>query len=106
MNVKCGGNIQLCWIVQIRWLKEQRINVRTTQDAERLAAYETGNYRAEDCLIRYIDGKEPSEDLGYTFKYVGDPRELTEGQFDLKVWLRRMGRHAAADKLEAAKCEE
>jgi hypothetical protein len=81
-------------------------HVRTTQDAKRLAAYETANYRAEDCLIRYTDGKEPSEDLGYTFKFVGDPCELTEGEFDLKVWLRRMGRHAAADKLEAAKCEK
>ncbi|GIC93114.1 gamma-glutamylcyclotransferase family protein [Aspergillus udagawae] len=76
--------------------------VRTTQDAERLAEYETGNYCAEDCLIRYTDGMESSEDLGYTFKFVGDPRELSEGEFDLKVWLRRMGRHAAADKLQAA----
>ncbi|GFF37011.1 hypothetical protein IFM51744_03318 [Aspergillus udagawae] len=76
--------------------------VHTTQDAERLAAYETGNYCAEDCLIRYMDGMEPSEDLGYTFKFVGDPRELSDGEFDLKVWLRRMGRHAAADKLQAA----
>ncbi|GFF78032.1 hypothetical protein IFM62136_09716 [Aspergillus lentulus] len=81
-------------------------HVRTTQDAERLTAYETGNYRAEDCLIRYTDGKEPSEDLGYAFKFDGDPHELSEGKFDLKVWLRQMGRHAAADKLEAAKCEK
>ncbi|GIJ91805.1 hypothetical protein Asppvi_010778 [Aspergillus pseudoviridinutans] len=74
-------------------------HVQTTQDAERLAAYETDNYRAEHCLIRYTDGKEPSEELGYTFKFVGALSELTEGEFDLKVWLRRVGRHAAADKL-------
>jgi hypothetical protein len=77
-------------------------HVRTTQDAERLAAYETESYRAVPCRIRYTDGEEPSEDLGYTFKFVGDMRELSEGEFDLKVWFRRMGRHAAADKLDAA----
>ncbi|KAF7116898.1 hypothetical protein CNMCM5793_005528 [Aspergillus hiratsukae] len=80
-------------------------HVRTTQDAERLAAYETANYCAEPCLIRYTDGKEPSEDLGYTFKFVGSLSELSEGEFDLKVWLRRMGRQAAADKLDAARDE-
>ncbi|RHZ69156.1 hypothetical protein CDV55_103947 [Aspergillus turcosus] len=80
-------------------------HVRTTQDAERLAAYETGSYRAEPCLIRYTDGKEPSEDLGYTFNFVGNLSELSEGEFDLKIWLRRIGRQAAADKLDAARSE-
>ncbi|GFF58622.1 conserved hypothetical protein [Aspergillus udagawae] len=80
-------------------------HVHTTRDAERLAVYETGNYRAESYLIKYMDGKEPSEDLGYMFKFVRDQRELSEGDFDLKVWLRWMGRQAAVNKLEAAKSE-
>lgn len=80
-------------------------HVRTTQDGERLAVYETGNYCAEPCLLRYTDGKEPSEDLGYTFKFVGDLSELSEGEFDLKVWLRRMGRQAAANKLDVGRSE-
>ncbi|PYH40438.1 gamma-glutamylcyclotransferase family protein [Aspergillus saccharolyticus JOP 1030-1] len=81
-------------------------HVRTSQDAARLAAYETGSYRVEACLIRYTDGEEPAEDLGQTFKFVGDTRDLSAGEFDLKIWLRRMGRHAAADGLEVASSEK
>lgn len=67
-------------------------NVQTVEDGEKLAAYETGNYRTESCLIHYTDGKEPSQELGYTFLFAGNPNDLSEGSFDLKVWLRRMGR--------------
>ncbi|RAL15446.1 gamma-glutamylcyclotransferase family protein [Aspergillus homomorphus CBS 101889] len=77
-------------------------HVRTTQDAEKLAAYETGSYRVESCRIRYTDGEEPADELGYVFEFVGHPSELNEGEFDLKVWLRRMGRRAVADGLEVA----
>ena len=67
----------------------------------RLAAYETQNYQADPCRIRYTDGKEPADDIGYTFKFKGNPKELSEGSFDLRVWLERMGRLAAVEKLDA-----
>ncbi|KAL1875522.1 hypothetical protein Plec18167_005458 [Paecilomyces lecythidis] len=76
-------------------------HVSTVEDGEKLAAYETRNYRPETCWINYMDGEEPSREIGSTFKFVGDRQELSEGRFDLKVWLRRMGRAAALEKLEA-----
>jgi hypothetical protein len=78
-------------------------HVQTVEDGGRLAAYETGNYKTESCLINYMDGKEPSQDLGYTFMFAGNPNDLSKGSFDLKVWLRRMGRQAALEKLDAKK---
>ena len=75
-------------------------NVGSVEDGGKLAAYETGYYRAERCLIRYVDGEETGTDVGSTFKFVGDWRELSEGRFDLKVWLKRMGRTKALEKLE------
>lgn len=75
--------------------------VRTLQEGERLAAYETGNYHTVPCRIRYTDGKEPEDDIGYVFQFVGDHRELSEGKFDLRVWLRRMGRGGVMDGLDA-----
>jgi hypothetical protein len=73
------------------------------EEGERLATYETSNYRTEPCLMKYTDGKEPAEDLGYTFKFAGNPKDLSEGSFDLRVWLKMMGTHAAVDKLDAKK---
>lgn len=75
-------------------------HVSTVEDGEKLAAYETRNYRIERCWINYLDKKEPSREIGSTFKFVGDRGDLSEGQFDLKVWLKRMGRTAALEKLE------
>lgn len=69
-------------------------HVRTVGDAERLAGYETGRYRAKACLVRYMDGQKPVRDLGYTFTFVGDLGDLREGVFDLRVWLERRGRQA------------
>ncbi|KAK2873580.1 hypothetical protein FQN49_002267 [Arthroderma sp. PD_2] len=76
-------------------------DVESVEDGEKLAAYETGNYRPRLVYIEYIDGKEPSEQPGFSFLFVGNARDLTEGSFDLGVWLRRMGRQAALDKLDA-----
>ncbi|KJX98216.1 poly(A) polymerase pla1 like protein [Zymoseptoria brevis] len=60
--------------------------------AARLANYETKAYRPRPCSIRLEnEGDEEAVD-GYTFKYGGDTRELSEGSFDLEVWLMRMGR--------------
>ena len=32
---------------------------------------------------------------------MGDEREISEGMFDLRVWLRRMGRGGAVERLDA-----
>ncbi|GAD95576.1 conserved hypothetical protein [Paecilomyces variotii No. 5] len=76
-------------------------HISTVEDGKKLAAYETRNYRPEPCWINYKDGKEPLRENGSTFKFVGDPYALSEGQFDLKAWLRRVGRVKALEKLEA-----
>ncbi|CDM38409.1 hypothetical protein DTO013E5_9724 [Penicillium roqueforti] len=78
-------------------------HVKTVEHGERLAAYETQNYQASPCRIRYTDGKEPADDVGYTFKFKGNRKDLSEGIFDLRVWLERMGRLAAVEKLDAKK---
>lgn len=78
-------------------------NVQTIEDGGKLAEYETRNYRAQPCFITYTDDKEPATADGNAFTFVGDPRELDEGEFDLKLWLRRMGRGEAVDGMEAAR---
>ncbi|KAL6915145.1 hypothetical protein ACHAPO_010320 [Fusarium lateritium] len=70
--------------------------VLSVADAKRLAEYETNSYKTEPCLIQYMDGKEPSEDYGYVFMFVGNPGDLSDGEFDLEQWLRRMGRHSVS----------
>ena len=74
--------------------------VQTVEHGGRLAAYETSNYCTHPCRIEYTDGKAPAQDFGYTFKFIGNQRDLSEGAFDLSVWLKRMGRHAAIDGLD------
>lgn len=69
-------------------------HVQSVAHAKRLAEYETNNYRAKPCLIQYTDGGEPAKDFGRVFMFVGNPRDLEEGDFDLQTWLRRMGRQA------------
>ncbi|KAL4746651.1 hypothetical protein BDW72DRAFT_210251 [Aspergillus terricola var. indicus] len=70
------------------------------QHAERLAEYETGNYRPGACQIVYSD--DPTDELkdkaveeqGYVFQFVGDMNDLSEGVFDLGTWLKLIGRGA------------
>jgi hypothetical protein len=69
-------------------------HVETEEHGERLASYETDNYRADPCRINYTDGKEPVDDFGFVFKFVGNVRDLSDGTFDLGTWLRRMKRVA------------
>jgi gamma-glutamylcyclotransferase (GGCT)/AIG2-like uncharacterized protein YtfP len=71
-------------------------HVQSVAQAKRLAEYETNSYRAKPCLIQYTDGKEPAEDLGHVFMFVGNPRDLQPGDFDLEKWLKRMGREPAS----------
>ncbi|KAE8374949.1 hypothetical protein BDV26DRAFT_295468 [Aspergillus bertholletiae] len=58
-------------------------HVETEDHGERLASYETDNYRASPCLINYTDGNEPVDDFGHVFKFVGNVRDLSDGTFDL-----------------------
>lgn len=74
-------------------------NVKTVEGGEKLAAYETTSNRAEPCLIKYTDHHGPPEELGYTFKFIGESSDLTEGTFNLRTWLKRTGRQSLADKL-------
>lgn len=57
--------------------------------AEKLAYYETNNYRPEPCNIYYKDG---SQKTGYLFKFCWDPNDLSEGSFNLDTWLKCMKR--------------
>jgi gamma-glutamylcyclotransferase (GGCT)/AIG2-like uncharacterized protein YtfP len=67
-------------------------NVEHGRHGEGLAKYETRAYRPVPCLICFTDGGEPKEVMGMTFKYAGTPTGISEGSFDLKVWLKKMGR--------------
>ncbi|OJJ44872.1 hypothetical protein ASPZODRAFT_134274 [Penicilliopsis zonata CBS 506.65] len=73
-------------------------NVQTVKAGEKLAAYETNNYTFKACLIEYTDGQKPADDLGHAFLFAGNPHDLTEGTFDLKTWLRRMGRQDTKER--------
>ncbi|KAL4942186.1 hypothetical protein BDV06DRAFT_235580 [Aspergillus oleicola] len=67
-------------------------HVERIEHAERLAEYETSAYRAEACEIEYTDGEVPKREQGFTFMFVGNPRDLTEEGFGSENWLRRPGR--------------
>jgi hypothetical protein len=77
--------------------------LQTVADAQKLADYETRNYTPVVRDIRYSDGQSPAQQAGYVFLFTGNPNDLSEGTFNLKVWLRRMGRQAALDKLDSQK---
>jgi len=78
-------------------------NVQTVADAQKLADYETRNYTLVARDIRYSDGKSPAQQTGHVFLFDGNPKDLSEGTFDLRVWLKQVGRQEALDKLDARK---
>ncbi|RBR18670.1 uncharacterized protein FIESC28_05947 [Fusarium coffeatum] len=67
-------------------------HVQSVAHGKRLAEYETTSYRVQPCLVKYIDGKEPAKNDGYVFMFVGNPRDLEEGDFHLAKWRERVGR--------------
>lgn len=77
--------------------------VQSVGDADKLAAYETENYTTVSCDIVFRDGREPRRQMGSVFVFDGDSGDLSEGRFDLRVWLRRVGRLAALEKVDATK---
>lgn len=50
---------------------------------DKLARYETSNYREHNCIIRFTADEDV---IGTTFEWAGDESELREGSFDLKDW--------------------
>lgn len=58
--------------------------VKGSKMKDRLAAYETDNYREHRCLIS-VDGTK-DEVMGTTFLWAGDDALLKEGSFDLRDW--------------------
>jgi gamma-glutamylcyclotransferase (GGCT)/AIG2-like uncharacterized protein YtfP len=69
--------------------------VQSVTHAKRLAEYETNSYKANPCRIQYTDGKEPVEDFGYVFMFVGNPWDIQDGEFNLEKWLNQIGRQPA-----------
>ncbi|EGX88970.1 poly(A) polymerase pla1, putative [Cordyceps militaris CM01] len=67
-------------------------DVESVEHARRLAAYETSNYQAKPCKIIHTDGKQPETQHGRVFMFAGNPSDLEAGEFDLSVWLKRVGR--------------
>ena len=57
--------------------------VQSSEEADRLQAYETDNYRPRGCRIKFQDGREFS---GRVFRWSADSSILKEGVFDLKDW--------------------
>lgn len=60
--------------------------IRSQEEADRLAAYETAMYGASGCGIRLEDGSIVS---GWTFVWNADESLLEEGTFDLQDWLSK-----------------
>ncbi|KAK7736480.1 hypothetical protein SLS63_003458 [Diaporthe eres] len=58
--------------------------IKGSKKKDRLAAYETGNYREHKCLVS-VDGSEEKV-FGNTFVWAGDDALLKEGSFDLRDW--------------------
>ena len=67
-------------------------HVEEPKHAERLAEYETSAYRPAPCIIDVMDGEHSTEIIGTTFKYIGNPLDISDGTFDLNTWLKRMNR--------------
>lgn len=58
--------------------------IKGSKKKDRLAAYETSNYREHKCLV-CVDGSEEKV-FGTTFVWAGDDDLLKDGSFDLRDW--------------------
>ncbi|OJI89165.1 hypothetical protein ASPTUDRAFT_195809 [Aspergillus tubingensis CBS 134.48] len=65
--------------------------VKSEEEAEKLARYETIAYEVVDCLIFFTDEEQPDEASGKVFVYAGDAQALLERRFDRVLWGRQMG---------------
>lgn len=66
--------------------------LKDVNHAKRLMEYETNSYSIKAARIFYSDSLSPQDELGWTFKFTGRESELSDDEFDLHVWLKRMGR--------------
>ena len=57
--------------------------VQSSEEVDRLPAYEMDNYKPEECTIKLQDESEVGRKV---FKYRVDTSLLKEGVFDLKDW--------------------
>ncbi|KAH8434846.1 gamma-glutamylcyclotransferase family protein [Aspergillus melleus] len=65
--------------------------VKSQDEADKLAYYETNAYRVAYCYIDFTDGNEPTGAMGRVFMYAGDAKALLEQRFDRKLWELQMG---------------
>ncbi|KAI3394425.1 hypothetical protein diail_2675 [Diaporthe ilicicola] len=64
-------------------VKGRAYEVEAGDDQDKLAHYETDNYKEHKCIIRLEGG---GRIFGTTFQWAGDVDELKDGSFDLKDW--------------------
>lgn len=81
MSASCGGQCPALLDARDSVVKGAVYHVKTIEHGERLAAYETKIYPASPYRLCYADGKEPSDDVGYAFKFKGNQKDLSEGNF-------------------------
>ncbi|GKZ84154.1 hypothetical protein AnigIFM56816_009473 [Aspergillus niger] len=65
--------------------------VKSEEEVQKLARYETNAYEVTDCWIVFKDGEEPNKVVGKVFVYAGDAQALLEQRFDRKLWGKQMG---------------
>lgn len=63
--------------------------IQSQQEADRLAACETGMYATKGCPIYFDDGEDAG---GLVIYWAKNESLLTEGAFDLRDWLLRKRR--------------
>jgi len=69
-------------------VKGRVFEVESVEQAERLQEYESSAYRAVGVRILFADGEEPWAVEGWVFMFVGNPRDVEEGVWDLEGFLR------------------
>ncbi|KAL1881233.1 hypothetical protein Daus18300_001084 [Diaporthe australafricana] len=64
-------------------VKGMAYEIEDGENKDKLAHYETNNYKTHRCIIRLEGGDRIT---GTTFEWDGDVDELKDGSFDLKDW--------------------
>lgn len=65
--------------------------VKSEEEVQKLARYETNAYEVTDCWIFFKEWEEPNKVVGKVFVYAGDAQALLEQRFDRKLWGKQMG---------------
>ena len=74
-------------------IKVAAYRVDSSEDAEKLAEYETHHYMPCPCEIKYIDDiQTPIAEKGFGFVFVGNKMDLKDGIFNLRAWRKLMGK--------------